>query len=524
MTLPLPQRCQTARAGYGAAEWRSSPRKVSPRGNRKKLVMISGCLNEVGNVHGHLLDLGAVELLNLTHHANILGGDEVDGNALSAESTTTTNSVDVVLTVGGEIVVDDQGNLLDIDTTGQKVSGDQDTGGAGSELLHNQVTLSLVHVTVHGRDSEVTGGELVSEPVDLSAGVAEDDGLGDGDSLVQVGQGVELPLLLLDGNVELLDTFQGKLVLLDQDTDRVAHEAGGDLKDVLRHGSGQQDNLGGLGQKLEDVVDLVGETTRQHLIGLVEDEHLHAVSLEEAALDHVVDTAGGTDDDLGAVLESLHVVTDAGTTNAGVALNVHEVANSDNNLLNLLSKLTSGSQDQCLALLDRRVNFLENGNGESSRLASTRLGLGNDIVSFDDGHNRTLLDSRRSLETVGIDCDRLCQSKPYYIWALHPTEAICSRSYWMDSVLTTSEELSLQSHIIERVDGLVIVGLDLSYTWKSWSVAGACDLSVLDVGRYLVRDRVKQHRGVPNRHGRRISAVQTPCKLPDQTCHKNPRA
>lgn len=182
--------------------------------------------------------------------------------------------MDVVLAVGGKVVVDDQGDLLDIDTTGQKVSGDQDTGRSGTELLHDNITLALLHVTVHGRDGEVTGSELVGEPVDLAAGVTEDDGLGDGDGLVEIGEGVELPLLLLDSNVELLDTLEGKLLLLDQDTDGVTHELGGDLKDILGHGSGQQGDLGGLGEELEDVVDLLGETTlimllaRAHLLGI----------------------------------------------------------------------------------------------------------------------------------------------------------------------------------------------------------------------------------------------------------------
>jgi hypothetical protein len=64
-----------------------------------------------------------------------------------------------------------------------------------------------------------------------------------------------------------------------------------------------------------------------------------------------------------------------------MALNVHEVTDGDNDLLDLLSKLTSRGQDEGLALLDRGVNLLKDGNGESSRLASTRLGLGNDIVT-----------------------------------------------------------------------------------------------------------------------------------------------
>lgn len=223
-------------------------------------------LDEVSDVHGHLLNLGAVELFDLSHHADIVSSDEVDGDTLSAETTTTTDTVDVVLAVGGKVVVDDQGNLLDIDTTGQQISGNQDTGRTRAELLHDEITLGLVHVTVHGGDSEVTGSELVGEPVDLSAGVAEDDGLGNGDGLVQIGQGVELPLLLLNSNVELLDTLQGKLVLLDENADGVTHELGGNLQDVLGHGGGQEDNLGALGQELEDVVDLLGETTLKGLL------------------------------------------------------------------------------------------------------------------------------------------------------------------------------------------------------------------------------------------------------------------
>lgn len=335
-----------------------------------------------GNVHWHLLNLSAVELLNLTHHAHVVGSDEVDGHTLTSETATTTDTVDVVLAVGREVVVDDQGDLLDIDTTGEKVGGDEDTGRTRAELLHDHITLTLVHVTVHGRDGEVAGGKLVGEPVDLSAGVAEDDGLGDGDGLVQVGQRVELPVLLLDCDVELLDTFEGKLVLLDEDTDGVTHELGGDLEHILRHGGREQDDLGGLWEQLEDVVDLLGETARQHLVGLIEDEHLHAVGLEDTALDHVVDTARSADNDLRAILEGLHVVTDAGATNAGVALDVHEVADGDNDLLDLLRKLTGGREDKGLACLEARVDLLESGDGEGSGLAGTGLSLSDDIVAW----------------------------------------------------------------------------------------------------------------------------------------------
>lgn len=94
-----------------------------------------------------------------------------------------------------------------------------------------------------------------------------------------------------------------------------------------------------------------------------------------------MDTARGADNDLGAVLEGLHVITDAGAANAGVALNVHEVTDGDDDLLDLLGQLTGGSKDEGLALLDVGVDLLEDRDGEGSGLASTGLGLGNHIMA-----------------------------------------------------------------------------------------------------------------------------------------------
>ena len=73
---------------------------------------------------------------------------------------------------------------------------------------------------------------------------------------------------------------------------------------------------------------------------------------------------------------------DAGAADASVALNVHEVADGDNDLLNLLSQLTSRGQDQGLALLNGVVDLLEDRDGESRGLASTGLGLSNNIVAY----------------------------------------------------------------------------------------------------------------------------------------------
>lgn len=133
------------------------------------------------------------------------------------------------------------------------------------------------------------------------------------------------------------------------------------------------------------------ETYGKHLIGLVENEHLHRIGLEESTLDHIVDTTRSANNDLRTLLKSLHVVTNAGTTNACVALNVHEVTNSDDDLLNLLGQFTGRSEDQSLALLDVGIELLENRDGESCSFSGTWLCLGNNVVTF------TVLDFDRDL-------------------------------------------------------------------------------------------------------------------------------
>ena len=221
---------------------------------------------------------------------------------------------------------------------------------------------------------------LLGEPVHLSPGVAVDDGLCNGQGGVEIAQGVELALLALDGNVELLDTLQGQLISLDEDADGVAHELGGDLQHLQEHGGTEDGALHGLGHVLEHVVDLLLEATGKHLIGLIEDEELHVVQLEGAALDHVVDTARGTHNHVHAVLKGTDVLTHGGTTHASVDFDAHEVTKGRNDLDDLLGELTGRSQDQGLAVLDPRVEALKDTDGEGGSLTGT-------CVFSDKAHN-----------------------------------------------------------------------------------------------------------------------------------------
>ena len=307
-----------------------------------KVVLSLKCLEQIGDVHGHLLNLGGVVTLELLELGPVLLGDEIDRDTFTTETTRATDTMEVVLEGGGEIEVHNQRHLLDIDTTSQKIGGDQHTGGTGAELAHNEVTFLLVEIGVHGGDGEITLTHFLGEPVDLSAGVAVDDGLGDREGLVKIAKGVELPVLLLDGDEELTDTFEGKLILLDENANGVAHELLGKLHGLRGHGGGEKGNLDVRGHALEDIVDLILETTGKHLIGLIEDEDADVVEAHVALVDHVVNAAGGTDDEVLALLELLDVLADGSTTDAGVDLDLHVITEGEGDLLDLKGKLTGG--------------------------------------------------------------------------------------------------------------------------------------------------------------------------------------
>merc|ERR1712172_359126 len=57
------------------------------------------CLDHVGNVHRHLLNLSVIIFLNVLHGSHIIVGHEVDGHTFAAKTTTATNAVQIIFHV-----------------------------------------------------------------------------------------------------------------------------------------------------------------------------------------------------------------------------------------------------------------------------------------------------------------------------------------------------------------------------------------------------------------------------------------
>jgi hypothetical protein len=105
-----------------------------------------------------------------------------------------------------------------------------------SELAHDFISFLLIHVAVHAGNSKVVLSHLIRKPLNFVSLVAENDGLGDGQSIIEIAKSVEFPLLLIDLNEELLDSFQCQLITLHQNLYWVFHELLSHVQYFLGHG------------------------------------------------------------------------------------------------------------------------------------------------------------------------------------------------------------------------------------------------------------------------------------------------
>jgi hypothetical protein len=311
--------------------------------------------------------------------------------------------VDVDLSVGRLVVVDDQRDLLNIEPAAPDVRRDQNASGAASEVLHNRVSLLLEHIAVDRADREVVVSHLLCQPVDLVLGVAENDCLGNGERVVEVAEGLELPGLFLDGNKELLNPIQSQLISLHKNLDGVLHELLGHEEDLVRKGRRDDHALSPIRKVAVDVVDLHLEALVEHLVGLVEDEHLERASPEMMPLDHVIDPPWGPRDNMLTILQHSDVIAHLGSADAHMRGGLHVVSKAHDDLSRLLCELPRRRQDQDLRLSVLQVDHAQRPEREDGRLPGARLALDDDVAALDDRDNSSLLDSRGLDEAVRMD-------------------------------------------------------------------------------------------------------------------------
>ena len=307
-----------------------------------------------------------------------------------------------------EIVVDDNVDTLDIDTTAEQISRHEDTGVEVLEGLVLGNTLVLLHASMNADGGEVALGKETVELVGTGDLGDEDDNLVELQSIEKV---IELAVLLGLGQLDVvqLQTVEGELgVIVDVNLHWVLTELAADRADLLAQGGREHHDLLLVGGHAEDLLDVTTHLERfQDTIALVEDKMLDVVELEGLLLGKAEDTTRGTDDDVGAVvLENVAVGLDGNTTVENSCLDLRKVLGETLVLVSdLEGKLTSVAEDEDGDLVltggeGAGVQLVQSGQDEHGRLTHTGLGLADDVHTKDGLGDALVLDLGRMLETA----------------------------------------------------------------------------------------------------------------------------
>jgi len=375
--------------------------------------------NSIDNLGRHVArhinligQLGHVDLetaLNLGQYLLILlAGDERDGNTLGTETTGTAHAVEELVGVIGEVVVDDDVDTLNVNTTAEQIGRYENSGVEVLEGLVLGNTLVLLHAGMDADGGEVALGEEAVELVGAGNLGNEDDNLVELQNIEEV---VELAVLLGLGKLDVvqLQTVEGELgVVVDVDLHGVLAELAADRADLLAQGGGEHHDLLLVGGHAEDLLDVAAHFQGfQDAIALVEDEMLDVIELEGLLLGKAEDAAGSTDDDVGAVvLEDVTVGLDGDTAIEDGGLDLGKVLGEALVLVgDLEGKLPSVANDQDGNLVltggeGAGVELVQSGQDEDGRLTHTGLGLANDVHAEDGLGDALVLDLGGVLETA----------------------------------------------------------------------------------------------------------------------------
>jgi hypothetical protein len=374
--------------------------------------LASNRLQELGNLLVSLLE----ELNQLADNTTVATVEESSGNTSVSSTTSTTDTVNVVVNVSGKVVVDDVGDVRDIQSTGGDGSSDQDGEASGTEDLESTLTLTLSTVSVNRGGREVLVDQEVGQRVGHALSLDEDKSKTTLVSVKNIKQDGAL-ISVLDVLNLLGDVLRGRSNTSDGQEDVVLQEVAGEHLDVAGEGGGKHESLTVVDVRhvllLDNTTNLGLETHVQHAVSLVEDKVLDVGKGDTATLDQVDQTTGGSDKEVTSHVDLAELGTNIGSSVDDTGANPRTVSELAGLVEDLRNKLTGGSKNQSsgesLATsvssgvlghgsgrsLEKRLG--KNGKEETSGLSGTSLGTSHQVTTVGNDGDRVLLDGSRVL-------------------------------------------------------------------------------------------------------------------------------
>ncbi|MNO99419.1 hypothetical protein D3C76_911880 [compost metagenome] len=307
----------------------------------------------------------------------------------------------VVLGDDGQVEVDHQRHLLDIQAAGGDVGGDEEVHLAGLEPLQRAQACRLRLVAVDRVGGQARLLQQADQFLDALAGLGEDQRLAPAVGLLQVQEQLGLALLV-HRHQPLLHRLRRGVARGDLDGQRIAQQSGGHLADGVGEGRGEQQGLPARGQRGEQLVQLAGEAEVEHAVGLVEHQGLQLGELHRVLPVQVEQPPRRRHQHVDTLAQLQHLRVDAHPAVGHGGAQRHMLAVGAEAGVDLLGQLAGRHQHQRPRRIGRHLRaFLEQTlqqrQGETGGLACAGLRRGEQVAALEHGGNGPGLHRRRRL-------------------------------------------------------------------------------------------------------------------------------
>ena len=183
---------------------------------------------------GVALNLLLQETFYLLEIALVVGGDKRDGASVAFGTCRSSDAVHVVFGVARHVVVDDHGDVVDVDAAREDVGGHEHIDLSALETIHHLVALCLLKVAVHFSGIDAEAHEGLRDLLHLLFLARENDDALQVAGLEQVFHDAELLCLVTD--VGALADFLGGLADGKLHFDGILEQGLGQLLNLVGHG------------------------------------------------------------------------------------------------------------------------------------------------------------------------------------------------------------------------------------------------------------------------------------------------
>ncbi len=366
--------------GHGGARHRGGRHRNSTRGpGVEGLPRRGGGLEPVDEELGDFL---VNEFLDLRQLVALIPEDKRDRLAGFTHARRPPDAMDIDLDVLRRVEVDDVCDVVNVDSSGGEVGGDEHGDLVIAEALHDLFAFLLDEVAVDLSGVDTLGVESLCEFARTVFGVAEDDrkaGFLGFEKEPQQSESVPG----IHGAVILRDLGDGQLVPGDVDLDGVVHVLVCEPLDLVVYGRGDEGGLMRVVDPAEDSSDVVAEPDVEHTVHLIENGEAKGVELQGTAVEEIHDTARRSNDGMGAAAELVELRLDARPAVDGYAVEFHELGESAELSNDLRGEFAGGREDEGLHPT-LGIDHLEDRQSEGGGLSRAGLGLTEHILAGED--------------------------------------------------------------------------------------------------------------------------------------------